>query len=282
MDIKFLPIVVLYKIGLSHSDSINSILDSDVERLISEIFVYDNSPACEDNNEIIESYRGRKVYYINDYSNSGVSAAYNKGLSKAKELNYEYVLLLDQDTKFPPDSVKEYVKAIKNNPHIKLVAPRLKTTKGELCSPLRYSLHRGFVLKEIEPGIYPLDRYSPINSGMMLNTSSAIQCGGYEEKVFLDFSDFQFIEKLKRNVDCFYVMPLLVIQDLSNDEPDTNSLLNRFKIYCKCARNCHRNNFIDDGIYFFMVLNRAIKLTLRTKEKQFILYFSRFYVRGQR
>lgn len=283
MNKEILPIVVLYKKHLSEADSINSILDGDMQGLISDVYVYDNSPGGQ-KNALPENgnYRGRNVIYIQDPDNSGVSIAYNSGLKKAAELGYKYVLILDQDTYFPSDSLSVYKKAVEDFPNINLYVPSLITKKGEFCSPLKYALHRGFVIGQLDPGIYSLDTYSPINSGMLLNVGVALSCGGYNNNVYLDFSDFQFIERLKKVSSSFYLIPLSLQQDLSNEDENHKNLLIRYAIYCDCARRCHRESLSDDFIYFMMVLVRGLKLVTRTKRIEFLNVFYKKYVRGKK
>lgn len=283
MNKEILPIVVLYKKDLREAESINSILDGDMPGLISDIYVYDNTPGGQ-NNPLSEDkcYRGRNVIYVQDPANSGVSIAYNSGLKTAAELGYKYVLILDQDTYFPPDSLAVYKKSIKDIPDVNLYVPSLVTKNGEFCSPLKYAMHRGFVIGQLDPGIYSLDTYSPINSGMLLNVEAALRCGGYNNDVYLDFSDFQFIERLKNISAEFYLMPLSLQQDLSNEDENHDNLLTRYAIYCDCARRCHREKMSDDFIYFLMVLVRGMKLVNRTKKIKFLNVFYKKYVRGKK
>lgn len=283
MQKKILPIIVLYKEKLSDALSINSLLDSDTGNKIKDIFVYDNTPegfGLEVGR--IDHYKNRNVIYISDFQNSGVSTAYNRGMVKAQEMGYKYILLLDQDTQFPSEAYQAYLDAIDNHPEVKLFAPRLVTLNGEYCSPLKYALHRGFVVGELEPGLYPLKKYSPINSGMLIDVETAIRSGGYREEVYLDFSDFQFVEKLLNVIDSFMIIPLTLKQNLSNEESNIHSLLSRYKIYCDCAKNCRKDTIIDHSIYFFMVLIRGLKLTKRTREFRFLSVFLNYFIRGKK
>lgn len=274
---KILPVVVIYKKELAESDSIVSILKADNDNTISEFVVYNNSPA---EITIPDYFMGVKVHVINDYKNSGVSKAYNKALEIANELNYSHLLLLDQDTLFPENAIKIYLESVKKYKEINLFAPILETKQGAICSPLRYKFHRGFVVDSITPGEYKLDCYSPINSGMLLNVNAARKCGGYNEDVYLDFSDFQFIERFKKDNTFFIVLPLSLLQDFSGDEVNEKKLLDRFAIYCACAKKCERNSFWDDVIYFLMVLARTSKLAIKTGNLVFFKCFINKYIRG--
>ncbi|ECI3445863.1 hypothetical protein DMM05_23770 [Salmonella enterica subsp. houtenae] len=272
-----LPIIVLYKCQLENSESINTLLRLDNVSHLKEIFVYNNSP---DIISIPEQYMGIRVHNINDYENSGVSKAYNEGLKFAKKMNYEYVLLLDQDTSLPSDTLDIYKESLIANKDIKLFCPILKKNTGVICSPLLYRLHRGFPVNQFKAGKYKFDDFTPINSGMLLNVDAALECGGYNEEVFLDFSDFQFIERFKKYNSYFYVVPLILYQDCSGDEVDPSKLLIRFILYCRCAKKCVREKIQDDFIYFSMVFARAVKMAVKTRRIDFIINFYKYYIRG--
>ncbi|VEB96365.1 rhamnosyltransferase [Cedecea lapagei] len=274
---KIMPVVVLYKKQISESESINSILDSDDKDEIKDFFVYNNSPS---EYTVPNKYNGANIHVVNDYKNSGVSKAYNEGLSYARKLGYTHVLLLDQDTTFPKHSIDVYKNALAKSPFINLFSPILKTKNEKICSPLRYKCHRGFTVDDFKPGEYSLEHYSPINSGMLINVEAAVNCGGYNEDVYLDFSDFQFIERFKRYNEKFIVVDLVLLQDFSGEETNVSKLLTRFNIYCECAKRCERNGFNDDFIYFMMVFARALKLVVKTRKLTFIKCFYKKYVRG--
>ncbi|AYL57366.1 glycosyltransferase [Citrobacter freundii] len=274
---KILPIIVLYKCSLSESKSFNSLLTDNCKHDIREVFVYNNSPEI---NQVPEEYMGVKIHVVNDYNNSGVSRAYNSGLKVANKLGYEYVLLLDQDTLIPDSALDVYKKYLIKKPSYNLYCPILRTTKDVICSPLIYKFHRGFSVKDFTFGEYDLDKFSPINSGMLLNVRAALECGGYNEEVFLDFSDFQFIERFRTKNNKFYVIPVVFIQDFSGEDDDYQKLIVRFRLYCQCAKCCERLDFKDDLIYFMMVLARAIKLFMKTKKINFLKCFYTNYIRG--
>lgn len=283
MNKLILPIVVLYKKNLIQAESINTLLDSDVTGLIGDIYVYDNTPGEEKNFSSNQNeYRGRNIIYVHNPENAGVSRAYNSGLKIAKQLGYKFVLILNQDTHFPIESLRVYTRAIDDYPNIKIYVPSLVTKNGEHCSPLKYAFHRGFVIGKLESNIYSLDKYSPINSGMLLDVEVALGCGGYKEDVYLDFSDFQFIERIKKHTSNFYLLPLLLQQDLSNEDNNHENLVVRYGIYCQCARRCYRESVLDDGIYFSMVFIRGLKLTFRTKKITFLKVFFKSYLRGKK
>ncbi|MGJ0625165.1 glycosyltransferase [Xenorhabdus bovienii] len=270
---KILPVIVLYKRELEKSDSFLYLKEINNDT-INSIFIYDNSP--EYNSSNIENKKN--IIYISDINNSGVSKAYNCAAKYANKNGYDWLLLLDQDTKPPHDLIENYISSIHKNPNIPLFSPILMTKNGKICSPCIYKYHRGFSPKKIYSGIKNLNQYSPINSCMLISTQALLDVGGYNENVYLDFSDFQFIERLRKKHKLFYLIDSYAIQDFSNDESCHLKLDSRFQTYCDCATNCSKESMLDHIQYFLMVFFRAIKLTLRTRNIIFLKTFFRYFL----
>ena len=73
--------------------------------------------------------------------------------------------------------------------------------------------------------MHKIKEYDIINSGMLIKVADFIKAGGYKEDVSLDFSDFQFIERLKRVTKNFIVLNIECIQDFSNNAEDKAKLI---------------------------------------------------------
>lgn len=272
---KILPVIVLYCRNINNCDSIASLSKSpDLYDYIDTLFVHDNTPEPCDYPVQFEQL---KVHYVHDMNNSGVSKAYNQAAKYAQENGYEWLLLLDQDTVLPDDALTKYQNAINEHPDLPIYAPILRTKEGAICSPCTFKWHRGFTPKSINLGKNSLKELSPINSCMLVNVEKLIQVGGYNENAFLDFSDFQFIERVSKKYTHFSVVNFTAEQDFSNDTKNEISLIRRFKIYCKCALGCEKNSLIDRVQYFTIVMMRATKLFLRTKNVQFFSIFLLHY-----
>lgn len=274
---KILPVVVLYKRKVEDCDSILSLFHMDAYTdYIDSIYIYDNFP--ELNEDLVSELKSLRLIHEKDYNNSGVSRAYNVASQYAIDNGYDYLWLLDQDTAFPTSSLHKYVDAISENPQLPIFSPILKTKNGKICSPCVYKWHRGFQPDNISPGIHSLHHYSPINSGMLINLECFKKVGGYNEKAYLDFSDFQFIERLKEKYQYFCVVDFQANQDFSNDAIDPEVLLSRFKIYCECALGCEKIKLLDKIQYFCIVLARSCKLFIRTKRISFFTIFLKNYL----
>jgi len=268
-----LVIIVIYKSTLEDCESFQSLLAMREEFRSLNLFIYDNSPISQE----LKNYEGLAITNFHDPENSGVSKAYNTGVEHAKKISKEWVLLLDQDTRFPSSILSEYRQAINSNSNINLFVPVLKLKNGKIFSPSRYRFKRGFFLDTIESGVHSLFNLAPVNSGMMVQVEAFFKVGGYNEKVKLDFADFQFVERFRKLYPNFFVINVECEQDFSDDNNSFESQYIRFKYYCDGAKNIENKNFADWLQYNGVVIIRAIRLTLRFVDARFLgAYFKNF------
>lgn len=264
---KILCVIVLYKCKLEDSKSYLSLLQNKNET----IFVYDNSP-------LSQKVHTDNIVYIHDSQNRGLGKAYNMAAKYAKDNHFKWMLILDQDTSFTDDALPKYVKAIEENPSILLFVPKHKISNGKFLSPTPYHHKTSKLQDNVPTGIVKLLPYAPINSGMLINIDLFWKAGGYDEAVWLDFSDIRFIEKVRKLIDVFYVVDTVCIQDFSVDETDMARLKNRFRIFCQCAKACKRERFGDYVDYLYVTAKRCLSLVVKNKNLSFIsIYFKTYF-----
>lgn len=272
-----LPILVLYKQNLRDSISLKALSDhltKNGKKL--DLFVYDNSPFPSELSQF--EFKQFNICYIHDKMNSGVSKAYNSGARYAAKINKTWLLLLDQDTKFPENFITDYLTAVEKNPDIPIFCPILQTQYGHIMSPCLYIRKRGVWVKHIKQGILNFNKYSPVNSGLMIYLEAFNKAGGYNESVRLDFADFQFIEKIRNYYSRFFLIDMVCIQEFSGFEKDVSVLESRFRLYCEGARNCKRKNTTEDIWYLIEVLRRLAGLTIKAKTLVFFPIFFKEYL----
>lgn len=268
-----LIIIVIYKRLLEDCESFQSVLEMPVGVANLNVFVYDNSPDSQQ----IKNYEGLTITYFHDEKNSGVSKSYNVGVEHANKGQKEWVMLLDQDTSLPKSILEKYYKAINDNSNINLFVPVLKLKNGSIFSPSRYRFKRGFFVDSIKPGTHSLFEYAPVNSGIMVQVEAFQKVGGYNEKVKLDFADFQFVERFRKLYTEFFVLNVECEQDFSDDNGSYESQSVRFRFYCQGAKNIENKSFTDWLQYNIVIFMRAIRLTMRFGKLGFIAtYFRNF------
>lgn len=264
-----------------HNKSIKELflLDSFVEAKRFDIFIYDNSKFPQE----VPTFENINIYYEHDKSNSGVSRAYNQAYKKAKQLNKELLLVLDQDSSFEFGFIEQYLKMYGAYKNDYIYAPIVcDDKKTKIYSPAFMS---NFVGKTqsyenfIYEKTYSLVGKSAINSGLMIPTELFEKIGGYNEKLKLDFSDIYFIEKYKELNPKIALVNVYLKHSISGDEgKDFAREYNRFKYYCSASKE------IGDSLNIIVLwspLRRLIRLTLKYKSIKFIKIFYDYYVKGK-
>ena len=229
-------VIVLYKISLFEAESYKTLIKPNN---IGEYLVYDNSPK-QGYTDVSKLPNG--VTYINDTSNSGLSKAYNKAAQIAKEKGYRRVLLLDQDTYFQPESWHKYLKSID---YEGITSPQIVTNQRMPFSPVRINKFFKKTEANVPFGTHSLYKYAVVNSGCCVPTDLFLQCGGYDEKVNLDFSDFQFQVRFRKLCPKFRLIEAQAVQDFSNDCKDFQKVRNRYLLYLKSAKYFKADNAIN-------------------------------------
>ena len=207
-------VIVLYKTNLEDSKTIATLKNIPDENI--NLMVFDNSPEKQYNLSYFK-YDKFDIHYFNDCSNPGLSRAYNLALNNARDENYKWLLLLDQDTTITPEYIKE-IMSIKTDeisenvvsimPHVisslngKLIAP-VKMSKGGICRPVL--LESGVSQKGI----------SGINSGTLLSVSFMSAINGFSSSYSLDMLDHWYFREIKRNGKGIYLLYSNIKQELS-------------------------------------------------------------------
>lgn len=262
-----LCILVLFNTELEYSDSITT-LNRELEMLdISlDVFVYDNSPIPTYQKSSFV-YKQMNITYISDTLNPGVSKAYNMGANYAHDIGKKWLLLLDQDTSFPENTLRSYLE-VKENPDnsADIIAPTLQFGKS-IYSPCGYHWYRTTKCKCVS-GLNSFKGITLLNSGLLITLSLFKAVGGYNEKISLDFSDTCFIERVKRTVCEFHLIPITCLHNLSSNETDLQVIRLRYKFYLLGAFA-----YSDESENRFLVMVWVFLRTLKLTFKYIDIYY---------
>ena len=233
LEREVLAVLVLYGRTADESVTLRSLREG-LRRLGArlDVFVYDNSPSASPPAQAAEW----RMEYRHDPSNPGVSRAYLEGAQLAAARRKRWLLLLDQDTSFPPDAMAVYAQALQRNPTEALFAPVLRSGR-RIVSPCGYRFPRGVPLRTVQSGPQPLAGKSILNSGMCISLAAYQRTGGHDPRIGLDFSDHEFIDRFRRTHDRAYILPVECLHGFSGDDTaGVASGLLRFEFYCRGAR----------------------------------------------
>jgi len=223
-------VIVLYKIDLDKSLTFLSLTKSlqySTQQL--DVLIYDNSPSPCYNEE---KHNLWNITYVHDPGNGGLGKAYNKGLEHAKKIKKQWLLLLDQDTSFPVNTFRTFEKHLMNDQN-NLIVPLL-FSNNKIISPFSHFYGYGRPPKNLNPGSYSLNKFTAVNSGIMIKTKLFEKAGGYNSLIKLDYSDISFMHKLQK-VDVKMTLIDLVCQqgffNASNHDLQSNFIKNYYSKY---------------------------------------------------
>ena len=258
-----LYILVIYGREVADAEAMRTLLASRNERL-QHLFIYDNSPSPHTPPQGV-------AHYVHDPSNGGLGRAYNTACRYAEAKGYGWLLLLDQDTTFPPDAIDKYESAIATHPETNMIAPRHIVAGGKFLSPTHYRMKTSHLQNSSPTGTVAFKDASPINSGLLVSVRSFIKAGGYDEPVWLDFSDIRFIEKYRKHYNTFYVIPDLVCQqNYSGLDTDPEKEFYRFCIYLQCAAAYPRDSWTDALALTVTTLRSTLSHTIRRRTLRYL------------
>ena len=264
--IRFFAIIVLYNRNFFDTVIYKTVISKNLNNSCISFLVYDNSLSPQTQPDEISAIGGS---YFHDKDNSGVSAAYNKGAELATQIgDIDFLLLLDQDTLFEDDYLEKIQLAVIQNPNCNLFAPSIIYGKNKPFSPVKMSV-RGVKGVNLEPGEYNLRDYPPVNSGACIKLSVFIKIGGYNNKIRLDFADFDFFSRLEKISPLYRLINSYAVQSFSNEETDKNKLMQRFAFFIEGSKYAFKNTLIRKYVVI-SVLKHTLALTMRFKTFDYI------------
>lgn len=268
---KILVVIVLYKIKLRDAIPLQNLrqqLFQYNDRI--GFYIYDNSPVWDEEClHRVELY-GSPFEYVSNTSNPGLSKAYNEACQYAENHSYDWLLLLDQDTTISDDAILKYLNEIDNGKEYNMFVPKVKVEGRGYMSPCIFKHKRGRFMNDFPSGKIETKNITVINSGLLIRVDSFKECGGYDNDVYLDFSDHDFFYRFKKLNPYIYVIDTEFQQDFTCLSTNMDTLKRRFTILCECVRAIKGKSLCDKINCFFVVLLRALHLTWITKSFSFI------------
>lgn len=234
---EILYIIILYRQNLRECKAYQTLLHDR-----KNVYIHDNSPIGKD-----YSPKGENVspiasapddlpegwVYVSDPSNPGLSAAYNAAARYARDHGFEWLVITDQDTAYAAGAGDRYENLPSEYPEEGVFMPRVSIPGGMYISPVKKRFYMARPQAVPEEGRVRLDKTAVINSGLMVSVDAFERSGGYNEKVFLDFSDYQFIDRLAEISPYGRVTKEETRQSFSANDDKGDARLNRFGLFCR-------------------------------------------------
>ncbi|MDB6353565.1 glycosyltransferase [Trichococcus sp. K1Tr] len=185
---KYAGVVVLYNPDIDVEANINTYINE-----IDKLYIIDNSE--HEQKAIIQNIiNNEKSIYVNLDGNKGLGYALNVGCRMAVEDGFNYVLTMDQDSKFENNGVKTIVDFIeKSHEHYSIVCPNVKSVYSEYETnqeKVAYTLI-GENLNEIRNWV--------MTSGSMMFLEDYMGVNGFDDEMFIAHLDIDLGIKLYLN-----------------------------------------------------------------------------------
>jgi len=162
-----------------------------IEKTISSIINQISLCIIIDNGNTKFEYKNNKnIIVINLLKNYGIAYAQNKGIQIAKKQKADFIILSDQDTIYPNDYIEKNMAAYKELINFKLAAlvPTFFNTVKNQKNPV--------MLTKFIPIMDFNEKYiktaHAISSGTFIVATSLDEIGGMNEKLFIDYVDFEW------------------------------------------------------------------------------------------
>ncbi len=274
-------VIVLYKLKVKESKTIQAIINA--VRLHKgntnpRILLYDNSPDALEVSGLEECCQIFELTYIHDKTNPGVSKAYNVAAKMAASEGKSWLLFFDQDTIVSDSLYAAYfLSGVAKYPDVHLFCPFLMAG-NIIYSPCKYYFKRGFLWKNIKKGKHNLKSKSLLNSGILIKRLAFEKTGGFNEKINLYFSDFEFIDRYRTHYSEFCVIDGLFLHELSDNVfGESEKAISRFYFYSAGARESVKSG-IDWLLFFTTVGLRSIRLSFRFRRSNFVKVFLKVFI----
>lgn len=258
------PIIVIYNKSLDDSSTLMFIKEACIFK---DVVVYDNS-TTENNNDQIAKQNG--WHYLTNHKNDGISVAYNNCIEYIckKQMDCSYVLMLDDDAEISVAFINKSLEIIEkgnSDIYIPIIRCNVSIMSPSIIEPY------GRVKKVKDISEINTSNVTAINNCMFIKLNTAKQIG-YNEKLFLDYVDHDFVRRVKAKGAKIKILNLEISHNTSIDDKSISkeSRMHRFLIYKKDLKEFYKSTFWGRCFYRLHILKMAIRYTVEYKSFHFM------------
>jgi GT2 family glycosyltransferase len=166
--------------------------------------------------------------------------------------------------------------AAQEHPDVNIFVPNIFSGKL-LISPTKTNILKS--LKQSVTGLLFLSEYNAINSGMLVNTDALLSVGGYNEDVWLDYSDYEFLSRMRKGgFRHLFVIDGVCYQSFSDHIQTSQQKLDRYVVFCRCLQKCEKDTLMTNLFFFYQALKRMVSLLFKTRSFKPIVIFTKNYL----
>lgn len=269
---KKLILIVIYNTNITKSETFKSLIDSKDYLFESDLFIWDNSPISQDVS-ILNTFfeENTNILYEHHPENLPLSKAYNKVINKFKNDEYDFLVLLDQDSSFRKELFIKLHNTFQVNKEINLFLPIIKF-KNRVVSPTKKYFLKGFYFKGKPFGIQKARNISAINSGMIISFKFLKEkYKGYDERLKFYGTDDYFMMQYCKNENELYILDYEFEHDLTLSTLNNSSdkLVNSYHQMLE-AWNILYSDTVFKYIVSLYAMIHSIYTAIKYKNKDFL------------
>ncbi len=171
-------VIVVYEPTTSLLANINTVINQ-----LDILIIINNGKA--NNYAFSEWFPNKKIYVEYFPENIGIASGLNTAAKIANQNSMDYLLMMDQDSYASQNLITDYLIVLEriNNPKVALISPNF--------------IYKSYIGKNFEADIREID--FAMTSGSFLNLKAYRQIGPFIDELFIDYVDFEYCLRLKKN-----------------------------------------------------------------------------------
>jgi rhamnosyltransferase len=163
-----------------------------LEKQVDEIIIVDNgSDSIEEISTIIN---GKDNYFLlKFFDNQGIASAINVGIDYFSKKQFDYVLTSDQDSLFSSDYMSKFRYILSEINDCNEIAAFVPVVYDAISNTYQSCFIKSKIfIKRIVPSNKYSEIFQAITSGMIINLKSYELIGSMNEKLFIDWVDYEW------------------------------------------------------------------------------------------
>lgn len=260
---------MIYGIAPSKSPAVESLGKISKSNINLRTLIWDNSPQRQ-SDFLPDGDRGETTW-VHTPQNLGLAAIYNEVILNHLRSN-EHLLLLDQDTRLPPNFFIASENAILRNPSVALFLPMVRAHE-RWVSPLYAAIGWGRYWKRPRYGLHKSRHVGAINSGMVISAEYLRgSFSGYDRDLLFYGTDTYFMLQFRRQKRWFYILDAAIDHDLSFFSTSTAKKIEKFREMRRGNAICYRQaRWPVRALVRSLMTCAAIVYSIRYKTFDFLL-----------
>jgi len=152
---------------------------------VNEVVIIDNHSNDLGLSILIDMASKKGLHFIYNKANLGIASALNQGIRWAKEKNYRYVVMLDQDSVIDDDMVQKLYESYENLSR----KERIAIVGSNYIDPISKRALLEVRFRDKQPFI---EVKTVITSGSFMSLSTFQEIGPFRDEFFVDFVDIEY------------------------------------------------------------------------------------------